>query len=324
MKLSTLEAALMKSITTAAGQGGDFIPEELADDFIRYVREKTFCRQMFRAWRMGSKTRDVPKMLSGMTVWYEPSEITTARETSFTTGTITLTAKKFLAQVLYSTEIEEDSSFSIDDIIVDDFTNAVAEAEEQAMLVGDTDHTAAAATVAAATDANWFTKDCRLIFDGLYTLAQSSGAASPVNAGGASLTETHIRYAIHRLGKYGRNFKNDVLFVDSFNALELLDRDCFKTLEKYGPNATIFSGEVGSVWGQVKVINSSFLDEGTAVMTHAGNPVIGDRRRIKIKDEEVIADDAKRVVTSERLDFTVQYAAALVRIYNLASGNIAS
>jgi len=320
----TLEEALLKSLTTAAGQIGDFIPPDMADEFIAYIRDLSFCRQLFRTWPMASKTRDIPKILSGMSVWYESSEIVEAKPTDFATGTITLTAKKFLAQVMASMEIYEDSKFSVDSIIVDDFANAVAEAEELAMLVGDPDHTATASTPDSATEGNWYTKDPRLIFEGLLFLAQSSSAAAPVNASGSAFTEAMIANTLYRLGKYGRNFKNTVLFVDPFNALQLMQRDTFKTLDKYGPGATIFTGEIGKLWGQITTISAPFLTEGNGIVTHKGNPIIGDRRLIKIKDEEVIASDAKRTVVSERFDFTVEYVDAICWLRNLPTANIAS
>jgi hypothetical protein len=47
------------------------------------------------------------------------------------------------------------------------------------------------------------------------------------------------------------------------------------------------------------------------------NPLIGDRRLIKIKEQEWISDDVIYFVLTARLDFTVNYKGALCQIHSL-------
>ena len=100
-----LSDALKKALSTAAGAGGDFLPVPLATEFIRYVFNQNFLRQAFRVAPMISKTRDYPKVLGGTKVYYESTEGGTATETSMTTGTIRLTAKKFMSQITISLKV---------------------------------------------------------------------------------------------------------------------------------------------------------------------------------------------------------------------------
>ena len=87
------------------------------------------------------------------------------------------------------------------------------------------------------------------------------------------------------------------------------------TVDKYGPSATIITGEIGKLYGQSSIINSPYVTNRQGVGTHLGNPIIGHRRLIRMRTEDVIQNDQRRFVLSERLDFTVQYGDALVELY---------
>ena len=108
----------------------------------------------------------------------------------------------------------------------------------------------------------------------------------------------------------------------------------------------ILSGEVGQLFG-IKVIESSFLPGGTAgttdvttgfegpavavggsdgygmgancLLVHVPSFVIGDRRKVSIQSEDVIAQDAVRIVLTSRVAFNSERAGAAVLIGNLDS-----
>jgi len=324
----SLEEALLKAVTTTAGAGGDFLPVPLANTFIDLVRDQNFCRQLFRVITMPGATFDFPKILTGPTVYYEDTELTAqAVETSMTTGTIRLTARKYMAQLQASAEIFEDANQDMDMIIRDHFAKGLAEAEEETCLVGDRSHTATAGSVAAATEVNWYSKDHRLAWNGLLTLAgdivgtMSAGnrAANRVNANGGDMDTGVARQVLYNLGKYARNFSNIVLFLNPWSANQMLDDSKLVTVDKYGPRATIVTGEIGKLYGKITVITSDFVTDQYGVATHVQNPVIGDRRLVKLKDEEVIEYDKWRYVISQRADMQVEYQDALCQVYGLDS-----
>jgi hypothetical protein len=323
--MNELKNALQKALSTAAGVGGDFLPTPLATEFIDLVREKTFCRQVFRVQKMPNKVWDFPKILGGPKVYYEATEGTAAIETSVTTGTIRLTAKKFIAQIKASMELFEDANADFDAIIRDHFAAGMAEAEEETFIVGDRSHTASAMTEGAATEVNWYVKDHRLAWNGLLTLAgdivgtlsMGNRAANRVDASGAAISTTLIRQMLYNLGKYGRNYSNLILILNPWSSNQLLDDTKLVTLEKYGPKATIFTGEIGKLYGKITVLTSDFCTDGYGVLTHKGNAIVGDRRLVKMKSEEIIENDQKRIVISQRADMQVEYQDALVQIYDL-------
>jgi HK97 family phage major capsid protein len=315
--LGDLDDALEKQQSTTAGVGGDFLPVPLANTFIDLVRDQNWVRQLVQTVPMGSKTLDFPKILTGPSVYYESAENAQAVETSMTTGSVRLTAKKLFAQLKASEELFEDAAFDMDTIIRQHFVNSLADAEEEAFVDGETTHTASAVTPGAATESNWYTKDHRLIFDGLATLSTASGAATGVNGAGASITSAMIREAIYNLGVYARSMKDVVVLLNPWSANELLDDAKLVTLDKYGSQATIFTGEIGRLYGQARVLTSPYLADGKGVFFHRGNPLIGDRRLVRLRGEDVIEYDQRRLVISERLDFVVQYANAIGEMFNL-------
>lgn len=320
-----LDKAIRKALSTDSGVGGDFLPTPLAMEFIDLVQEENVFRQLFRSINMTSKIFDFPKILSGPSVFYESGESTEAVETSLSTGTVRMIARKYIAKLLVSEELFEDSQNDMDDIINQHFAAGLAGAEEETCLVGDRGHTATATSISAATEANWYTKDHRLAWNGLLTLggdivgtlSAGNRAANRVDAAGADMSTTIVRQLLYNLGKYGRKMSDIILFLNPWSANQLLDDPKLVTLEKYGPKATIFTGEVGKLYGKITVINSDYCTNGYGVGTHKSNVVIGDRRKIKIKSEEVITSDSRRVVISQRADMQVEHQDAICQIYDL-------
>ncbi len=320
-----LSSAIKKALSTAAGAGGDFLPTPLASRFIDYVRDRNFLRQAFTTTRMSSKTKDYPKILGTSKVYYQSTEGGTSQSTDLTTGTIRLTAKKFMSKLVLSEEVIEDAASDMKAIAKNHFAGSLADAEEETMITGDPDHASLTGTESSATSSMWFNKDHRLAFYGLLTLsgdvagsiANDTRAADRVDAAGADMTASIARQAFYNMGKYGRVYKDLVLILNPWSVNQLLDDAKLVTVDKYGRKATILTGEIGKLYGKVTVINSSYMTDRYGVITHRSNPLIGDRRMVKIKSFEDITTDTFYFVITSRLDFTVQYKGALCQIRRL-------
>lgn len=318
---------LVKAVTTAAGTGGDFIPTPLALDFIRFIFDMNWMRQLFRVITMNAPTRDFPKILGQTKVYYQDVERGAALQTGVATGTVRLTARKLMAQIRASEEILEDSQNDMDAIIREHFATQLAAAEEEAFIAGDRDHTPLTAIEANATATTWFNKDHRLSVNGILKLAgdiagsfaNENRAGNRVNAAQSALVTSLIRQAMFNMGKYGREMANLILVVNPWSKNELLDDDKLVTVEKYGPKATIITGEFGRLYGKIRVIESAYMPFGFCVMTHMNNGYIGDRRKLRLRTDDEITTDERIYVITERVDFQVQYQPALVQIFNLLS-----
>jgi len=198
----------------------------------------------------------------------------------------------------------EDANQNIQRVVTEDFASALAAAEEQAFLLGQEVGTSAidpdtsgasvnSGTVAAdirratniwketglidfngATDQQ-MTNNPNVICDGLLTVALRRGGKNVIDAAGDSFYGSTayelVRDAISKMGILGRNKRELVLIVNSVAASQLLMSSELMTLEKYGRDATILTGEVGQLFG-LKIIESQWLPGGAAATTLGGGP----------------------------------------------------
>jgi hypothetical protein len=347
---------------------GNFLPTPLYNQFIELLREKTFTRSLFRTINMPNAVLDIPAVSAGTRVYYQSAEADAGISTSITASKITLTARKLMAQVLMSKEVLEDANNNLQQVMTRDFASSLAAAEEEAFLVGRaTVGTVTGANEAYDSPAtasqleNNIKRTTNLWFDrsgaaedldsgsgtSTYNFANSSNkicdgivsvgidAGNVINAGGESFygtgAYTLLRQAINKLGILGRNKKDLALIINPVSSSQLLMSTELMTLEKYGRDATIITGEVGQLFG-VKVIESTFLptgvgdvalagDEiqgsyqaetthygagGVAVLVHVPSVMVGDRRKVSINTEEVLELDAFRTVLTSRVAFGVE------------------
>lgn len=318
-----MEKADIKKALATAGDlkiddaDGGYLPKPIADEVVKYITEINWCRQLFRTIEMKNKTLDLPVITSGRAtvgqgVYYVPSQVDISGKTNQIgpkLHSVRLEAKKFMAYANVDEDDIEDATLDVVDLLLESFAEAFAEAEEQAMLIGDT------------TLGSSYADSPRKAFDGLLTLAKAASLtvdqAVTTSALEVAGIEEAISLAIKKLGKYGRNKGNLVCFVDSGIA-EALRRS--KRLVNLYQFAGVRDGvgpageQAATIYG-VKILESSYLDgsvagkTGIGVMCPKDEPIIGDRRLIKIKSRELIEDDKRRYVISERLDFGVRHKA---------------
>ena len=311
---------LIKAITIGAGQSGNvanpFLPAPLAATFIDIVTEHNNFRKVFRSFPMKSATRTVPKLLTGTKVYYQANEATPGQETTFTASSITLTAKKLFAWLEISEETFEDGVIDMRTMIRNIFARGMGIAEEQAFLIGDVDHTPTTAVEANETSTTWFTKSAKLAYDGLLTIGRESGTSMHVN--GAATTDV-FGEAMYRLGLYAKQTSQLISFLNPWSCNQLLRDTSLKTVDKYGPKATLLTGEIGELYNKWKIINSDYIPNGQGVTTHRDNVIIGDRRRVKMAEDVVIKNDSTLMAISERVAMEVEYDAAVLAMFGLSS-----
>lgn len=372
------------SAASSAGNMGNFIPRPLLEEFVGLLRERSFVRSLFKTRTMPSKTVDIPTIAAGTKVYYQGTEAAAATQTDLKSGIVSLEAKKLMARVRTSNELYEDANQDMQSIIVQDFAEAIAGAEEKAFLVGrssaavqsnsqadnhasDTILEAIAKTTNVWKGANGTISDGwesgvsyamattpEVICDGIATQGISNGAlyfgAEGDSFYGARALQI-IREAINKLGLLGRNKQDLALVLNPVSANQLLQSEQLLTLDKYGSNATILTGEVGQLFG-VRIFesvhmpsggagqtavdatavtandvytyangtdNKEFGAGGTAALVHVPSAIIGDRRLVSIKTDEKIENDAVDTVITSRVAFNMERSGAAVLIGNLDS-----
>lgn len=320
MKIKSLKdlKKLIKAVTIGAGQSGNvanpFLPSPLAATFIDIVTENNNFRKVFRTFPMKSRTRTIPKLLTGTDVYYQANEATEGEETTFSAGTIELVAKKLFAWIEISEETFEDGIIDMKSMIRTIFARGMGIHEEKAFLTGDTDHTPTTAVKASASGNTWFTKDARLAYDGILTIGRESGTGMPVNG---NATVDVFGEAMFRLGLYAKQTSQLISFLNPWSCNQLLRDDDLKTVDKYGSKATILTGEIGEIFNKWKIINSDYIPNGQGVTTHRDNVIIGDRRRIKFGEDQIVKNDSVVWAISERVAMEVEYDDAVLMMYGL-------
>ena len=368
--------------------GDTFLTEPLHAQFVALLEEASFVRQIAKTIPMDQPTLRVPAITSGLQVFFHGEQGQEANETTMSAGDFTLEARKIMAQVIATAELYEDSQQNIEQIITGDFVRAIAQAEEQAFLLGRMTTTGGipkgsinGGTVqdGGASEVNdmdairsltnlfrksgvtydgddkysydhWGTQGRQFgandeivintspvkICDGVVTTALDEG--NVVNMAGASFNGQSaykaIREAIFKLGLLGRDRGQLILILNTVASNQLLQSDELMTLDKYGSNATILTGEVGSLFG-VKIVESSFMPSngitgtdsvlgtwgkgGYGVLVHKPSLMLGDLRRVQVENERIIQNDAYRTVISERLAFGMERRNGAVAIGNIAT-----
>ena len=317
---------LRKALAAAtASQGADWIPTEFSADLIDKFRLSLKVAALFRRIQMPSNPYTFPAVASDSTA-YLISEATSDTESKIdasTPGTtnFTLTAKKLAARVLFSEEVNEDSIIPILPWVKDNLAIANGDAMEKATLDGDTNHLGHRDLDVTSG------KDCRKAYEGLRKLAATGGRQK--NLG--TFSKDTVRSMKTAMGKYGINPRDLCWITGPKGYAQLLNLTEVTTVDKYGPAATILSGELAKLDG-IPIIVSEHIREnlnaaGIYDSTTTDNTVLilvwipgfmfGDRRKITMKTFEDIQTDQTILVTTLRAAFGNPYNVASNAIVNV-------
>ena len=325
----------------AAGTGGSMLPTETADEIIEIVYERNFMRSLFPALPMSRQTVEVPS-LTGSIAFHEQALSSTESgtavgESRHSTSKVTMTLKTMIANIPVGNYLIAYGVEGLLSVIRDDIAARLAFNEANLFLNGDTVtansyadningayHASNNPTGVDADD-----NDYLLMFDGL-----RKSAGKTVTVGGAFGLDD-LRSAISQLGVYAENRDDLSLIVSRNLEVQLLGLTELQTVDKYGPAATILSGEVGRLYGirvfatsaMANNMNASGVYDGTttdktvAVLVHnrspmIGNPTIADRRfSIDFHDEPT--KDRFVLIPRQDVAFGVRYADAICKLVGI-------
>jgi hypothetical protein len=322
---------IQKALSVIAGGNLEaFLPKPIARQIIQNIREKNVMRRHIRTFNQKSRFFTKLQKLGGTSAYFVPDGFT-ATQSGYKTRRLTWEAKKLMALTPVEEEAIEDTS-SVSSVVKDllaDFAEAIAEAEEMAILDGDPSHLATAPTPDSATDANWYQFDPRLIFIGLSLLATSSNASTPVDGGNGDIDLDMFNRAIFNLGKFGRNKRKLKCYVPSVQAMKIREDDTFKNASVSGLNlssvitgldnsrAESLDGYITDAYG-IPLYEAPMISKTKEI--YIGQPQVlsmGDRRRIKFENAKDIKSDTREYVVSERISFICEREEAWTAIKNL-------
>ena len=233
----------------------------------------------------------------------EPTSDTATKVTVSTpgTGAATFDAEIFGARVLFSRSLEADSAIAILPYVQRKLVQSFVDAEEKAILDGDTDGTHQDSDVGASTT------DARTAWDGL---RKRGLANSSVSAGGA-ITPALIAARRADMDYYGINPTDLAIIVGMGAYYTLVTDTAVVSVDKYGPQATIHNGELGSLYGIPIIVsehvradlNASGVHDGItttktyALVVHRPSWVMGARTPLSLEtDDSIYRETYQRVV----------------------------
>lgn len=316
--LPSLHAAMD---STTAAEGDEFVPLELSGSLVERVNLQLRVLALFENIDMPTQPYEMPAFpVARKRLGSHAEQTADSGQTKFkavTPGTrkISFDAKKFAGRILVSRELEEDSIVPILAWIRREIVDYLVADLEDTAINGDT---AGTHQDTDTTDAD----DPRKNWEGL---RQLTNAGAKTDASAVALSVAMLRANRKKMGKYAVS-PSDLAHVLSINAyIDLLSDASLLTLDKYGPQATILSGELGSV-DSVPVIVSEYvridLDATGVNGPTAGNNIktqaitvnrrgimLGSRRGITVEVlRELYAEsDQDLVLASARRALSVAY-----------------
>lgn len=204
---------------------------------------------------------------------------------------ITLTAYKLATKEYIAFEEDEDALIPVLPLVREALSRRMAKALDKAMLIG----------AAGASDP----------IKGIATYDATGVPARGIDISASEkLTVAKVMAARKALGAWGLTPSELVIFVSTQGYYELLEDSNFLTIDKAGPNATLFTGQIGSV-GNTPVLVSATIpaatplpDELAAVIVNPRNFLVGTHRGMRLDSDDEVINQRSVLVASMRIGMT--------------------
>lgn len=296
-----------------AGEGTEWVPTGIGASVHEKVRAAGKIAPLFSRIDLPSNPWKWPLEGGDATAYRvaEPTSDTESKMTASTPGTkaATFDAEIFGARALFSRSLDADSAVAMVPFLRMKLVRAFVNAEEQAILDGDSDATHQDADVETIGDT-----DARTAWDGL---RKKAIAQTVVTA--TSTTVANLAALRAGMGKWGLD-PADLAFIVGVSAMhDLLADTTLLTVDKMGPQATILNGQIGSVYGVPVVVSEHVREDLNASGVHDGITetktynlavnrqewVIGQRMALDVEiDDSVYRETFQRLIVGfQRSDF---------------------
>lgn len=227
---------------------------------------------------------------AGVATWMANSAFGTAASAGATQNhalkEITLNSYKVSTNEYMAFEEEEDSLIVLMPIVRDAMVRRVARAVDRAFLMG------------AGTGA-----------DPVKGLATYDAVAdvSPSAASGV-VTIANLRAMRKGLGAWGLDPAEMVYVVSTEVYYDLLEDATFQTMDKVGTQATLLTGQVGSIANTPVLVSAEFASKASgavgAIAYAPGNFLVGNQRGLRVDTQELVETQRRVMVASLRTGMT--------------------
>lgn len=290
----------------------DWVPTTLSARLQQEVHLALKVAALHERIPMPSQPYELP-YIAGGTTGYLAGEATAEdspriKKSKMTPGKVVFDAKKIAARVILTEELVEDAIIPCLPLLKKDIVGAIATAIETATINGDTTSPHQDTDI---TDA----RDARKAWMGYRKLAQAT-----LDMAG-TLTASKIKVLRGLMGVYGVNPNKLALICSMLGYLALTDLTEVKTLDQYGPKATIITGELAKIDNIPIVVSEWSRDDLDAdglyalgggftqlLMVYKDAMLYGDRRNVTVKTDFDIERDQNILVATQRLAFNPVFA----------------
>jgi hypothetical protein len=297
-----------------SGEGGTWVPTGIGATMHEKVRATGKIAPLFPHIDLPTNPWKWPIEGGDATAYRvaEPTSDTATKVAPSTPGTLgaTFDAEILGGRVLFSRSVEADSAVAILPFTRMKLVRAFVDAEERAILDGDTDGTHQDADVQALG-----TTDARTAWDGL---RKKGLAETALDGAAAALSASNLRSLRALMGKWGLNPDDLAIIVGVNSYYDLLADEALLTLEKLGPQATILTGQIGTLYGAPVIasehiredLNASGVYDGItttrsyAVIVNRMEWALGTRMALDVEvDSSIYRESFQKVVVAfERVD----------------------
>lgn len=316
-----LQPAITKAFNDQSGTGAEFIPDQFISDLYQTFQLPKRLRGLLTRVQADRNTLLIPRLNRGGRP-YIKGEITVdsplAQYTTSTpaTGQSTINIKGLASSYVLDDAAVEDAALAVLPIFSQQIAQDLEDAFEDCMINGDTAATHQDAISSWNIRSRWGasglggSSDHRRTFNGMRAAAfdQSNTAAKA----GASLASSDILAGMASLGELGAS--NLVMVVSpEFMIESLMGLQEVITIDKFGPAASVLSGQIGSIFN-VPIIMSRFLSNDLAatglytgsgsttgfLLFNAASYYLYERRGIVVEQDKDISAGAIRLVATYR------------------------
>lgn len=261
----------------ASGSVGlPWVPTILSAQLMDLVQVWSKVAPLFTPVTMTSKTLDWPVLGGDLTaaIMTEATDdaATPIGSSTATTNKVTFTAQKLGVRTFASTELIEDAIVPMVPFLISNSAKVLARGIEDALINGEAGTTMDGATFNPSGGPKRLWKGLRF-----YALKTASYPAAVDGAAAATFVSGPLLDVQSKMGAWGAN-PAPLAWITGFHGYRALKGLTeLITLDKFGPQATILSGQVGNIFGS-PVILSEFVTEKDATGVHnatAANNVKG-------------------------------------------------
>jgi len=329
--------------STQSGYGDEWVPELWLNQLWERTRLDNVVVPQFAQINMPSNPYELPIESTDPTVVKVPETSDEAHltiagagnpipDSKVATAKVTLTADKLALRVGYSMEADEDSIIPFAAQLRKQGQRALEDALDNVYLNGDN---TASGNINYDGGTPGGTEKYYVGFKGLiYTALISNSGNNAIDMGNAAPTLAQIRATRAKLlAAYAARISDLVIFCDFPTQMKLLSLPELLTVDKYGANATVLTGEIGKIDNiPVLVTNEmSLASTNGKVSSTGGNNTRGRllfaskpqfyggyRRQIKVVTEYLSYYDSYQMTATVRPAFINRDVYCASILYNIA------